>query len=129
MVMGLIFELNKYVGLGFNINPSHIFIDGIILTLCCSSIICMISNVFTNKYSAILLHFMFVLTSSFISGAFIPSVFLPDSLRSIAIYLPTTYIFKSIVNILSGEFAIGNMFNLIQITIVSLIIGTLIKSA
>lgn len=120
------FILCKYTDIALTIRPAHIFTDGFVITLCCSAIICFISNIFMNKYSAILLHFIFVMASSFVTGAFIPSVFLPDSLRSLARCLPTTYLFKTIGNVLSGEVIIDNILKLIYSTIISFILGVLL---
>lgn len=125
--IGLV-TLNRLMETSFSINPVHIFTYGIIVTLCCSSIICFISNIFTNKYNTVLLHFLLVLIMSFISGVFVPSVFLPDILKNLAKYIPTTYIFKSIGNILSGHIVNDNTLYLIYITVFSIISGTLLIS-
>lgn len=125
--MGLLL-LNRFTDLSIKIKPVHIFTNGMVITLCSSAIICFVSNIFTNKYSAILLHFVLVLAMSFISGAFVPSAFLPDSLKNIAQYMPTTYLFKSISNILSGEVVSDNIVNLIYITLIFTILGTLLMT-
>lgn len=118
--------LDRFTQISFSINPVHIFTYGIIISLCCSAIICSVSNIFTNKYSTILLHFILVLVMSFISGVFVPSVFLPDILKNFAKYMPTTYIFKSTGNILSGQIVTGNFLNMVYITVISIICGTLL---
>lgn len=120
------FVLNQYKDIGLSIHFNHIFTSGIMITLCSSAIICLVSNIFTNKYSSILLHFILVLAASFVTGAFVPSVFLPDSLRNLAHYLPTTYLFKAIGNILSGEMITSNLIKLGYITIVSIILAALL---
>lgn len=74
--------------------------------LCAAAFINMISSLMRSKYSAILLLFITVITMEFISGAFLPSVFLPDILSDIALYLPTTYMFDLIGNMLDGRLSV-----------------------
>ena len=62
-----------------------------------------------NRFSSILLLFIFVIGCDFISGAFLPSVFLPDSVNVVDNYLPTGYLLDSMRLGLSGSYSIDTL--------------------
>jgi len=70
----------------------------------------------SGKYSAILLHFILVIICSFISGAFIPDILLPEPISKIADYMPTTYILNIIGTMFTGEIFTEHIIKLLIFT-------------
>ncbi|MGN0165630.1 MAG: ABC transporter permease [Lachnospiraceae bacterium] len=56
----------------------------------------------SNQLGGILLLFIGIIVMSYVSGCLFPSVYLPETIRSIAKYLPTTYMHKEATNALAG---------------------------
>lgn len=87
----------------FDFNIITALINGFGVCLCSSAIISFISAVMKSRFSSNLLLFISVITCEFISGAFLPSVFLPDSITSLDKYIPTGYMLNLTRLILSGD--------------------------
>ena len=90
-------------------SPAPLLINGIFICLCCSAITVLISSLMKNRFSSILLLFIFVIGCEFISGAFLPSVFLPDGVNIVDKYLPTGYLLDSLRLGLSGSYSVDNV--------------------
>lgn len=123
--MFLLYAVNSYKSIGLSLSLTNILLNGIFICMCCASVTCCISSILFNKYSSILLHFVLVIVSSFISGAFIPSIILPDIFSTIAEYLPTTYILNIIGTIFTGGLFTGNIIKLLLYTSGFIILGVL----
>lgn len=83
----------------------EMLVNGFAVCLCSAAIITFISSLVKSRFSAILLLFISVIASCFASGAFIPSILLPESVSSLGRYLPTTYLLNTTGMILEGDFA------------------------
>lgn len=118
-----LFAADLHKDIGISINFKNVLINGSAVLLCCSAIICCISNIISNRYSAILLHFILIMTGAFISGAFIPSILLPEALNDVSKFLPTTFIQNTLGNILTNKFSIHNFSYLIIFSIIFFICG------
>lgn len=86
-----------------NISPLNVLFNSLFVAFAGACIITFISNVISGKYSAILLYFILIFASGFASGAFIPSLLLPESLKKLSAFLPTTYIQNVIGSMLVGQ--------------------------
>lgn len=62
-----------------------------------------------NEIGGILLLFTLVVSCGYVSGYFMPSAFLPQTIRNIAGYLPTTYMLKLAENVLVGELPVKSI--------------------
>ena len=84
-------------------------------------IICMILlfvlELTPNAVSGTLLLFLFTFVTGFISGCFLPAEFLPQALRSLSVFLPTTVLHQYICHIVQGDWSASLMAKLIIIFI------------
>lgn len=94
---------NQFTNSGQTFHLSVMLLNGLAVYLCSAAIITCIDSAVRSRFSAILFLFISVIACSFISGAFIPSVFLPETLTVIGNYLPTTYLLNITGMILKGE--------------------------
>lgn len=97
--------------------PIPLLINGLFICLCCSSITVLISALMKNRFSSILLLFIFTIGCEFISGAFLPSVFLPDGVNMIDKYLPTGYLLDSVRLGLSASYSFDTSKTIILFTL------------
>ena len=102
--------------------PIPLLINGVFICLCCSSITVLISALMKNRFSSILLLFIFTIGCEFISGAFLPSVFLPDSVNVLDKYLPTGYLLDSVRLGLSGSYSVDTLKTILIITFIFVIL-------
>ena len=114
--MIILYALNSKIDIGFQLSLKNILINNLFICLCCSAFMCFTGNLMSGKYSAILLHFIFVIICSFISGAFIPDILLPEPISKIADYMPTTYILNIIGTMFTGEVFTEHIIKLLIFT-------------
>lgn len=103
--------------------PIPLLINGLFICLCCSSITVLISCLMKNRFSSILLLFIYVIGCEFISGAFLPSVFLPSGVNVIDKYLPTGYLLDSIRLGLSGSYSVDTLKTIFFFSIIFIILA------
>lgn len=103
MIMLVFYILGFFLTQSFNISIINILFSSVFVALSGSCIITAVSNIISGKYSSILLYFILIFTSGFASGAFIPSLLLPESLKKLSVFLPTTYIQNVIGSMFMGE--------------------------
>lgn len=94
---------NQFMASGRTLHLPYMLLNGFALCFCSACIITLLSSVVRSRFSAILFLFISVIVSCFISGAFLPSAFLPESLNRIGKYLPTTYLQHTAGMMLKGE--------------------------
>lgn len=105
----IVFYLAKsHINITAELTFKSTLINGVLLCLCCSAIISFACSLMDNRLSAILFLFTFTVGAAFVSGAFLPSILLPDTFNHLAKFLPTTYILKSAGFIFKGEIIKGN---------------------
>lgn len=102
-ILILAFCANLAADLGLTFNLPYMLINGLFVCLCSAGIITFINSAAHSRFSAILLLFISVIVSCFISGAFIPSALLPEALSKTGRYLPTTYLLNTTGMIFKGE--------------------------
>lgn len=102
-VLLTIFIINQVTHWELSFHFPHMMANGLAICICSSGIITLINSALHTRFSAILLLFISVITSCFISGAFIPSVLLPEQLNNIRKYLPTTYLLNTTGLLLKGD--------------------------
>lgn len=98
-----VYLFNQFMALGLNLNLPYMLLNGLALCFCSACIIAFISSVVRSRFSAILFLFISVIVSGFISGAFLPSAFLPEIVNRIGKYLPTTSLQHTAGMMLKGE--------------------------
>lgn len=123
--MSGLYIVNLNMNIGFKLSLTNIFYNNFFICLCCSSFICFSGSILSGKYSSILLHFILVIISSFISGAFIPLILLPEVINKFAYYLPTTYILNIIGTIFTGDIYSKNIVRLLTFTAIFTIAATI----
>lgn len=90
--------------------PISITLNGVTLLslltvlLCVTFLVILVYTLSKSFVSGTLIIFITMFVMTFISGGIIPSIMLPNKLRALADFLPTTYLFNSIANLLSGSF-------------------------
>lgn len=109
--------------LSFKMNYLNIILNCFVAALCSSCLITCISNIISGKYSSVLLYFILIFASGFTSGAFIPSMLLPEALENISVYLPTTYIQNIIGSMFSGQIFGSDIGKLMIFNLIFLIIA------
>lgn len=105
----LIFFLNKLNIVTLTIHPITALFNSIIFSFCASCIILFIISLSKGKTNAILLLFILITVMGFISGCFIPKLFLPNALKSISDYLPTTHIMDLMTDIIKNNLTMPNL--------------------
>lgn len=70
-------------------------ITGMLILLCITTFVFLIFQIAGNGTAAILLLFFLSVLMMYASGGFLPSVFLPDAVRGIGKFLPTTYLIEA----------------------------------
>lgn len=112
-ILLIAFLINQFTHLGLTFNLPTMMLNGLALCFCSACIITFISSIVQNRFSAILLLFISVITSCFISGAFLPSAFLPEILTVIGEYLPTTYLLNTTGMMLGGNVYMKGLLKLL----------------
>lgn len=103
IIFGLYAGISKYFDLDI---LSFKIIDYILLLfimLCVASFIVSIYTITESEISGCLLLFIITIIMNYISGGFIPTVFLPKAMQSLAPYMLTNILAKQIGNIFLGE--------------------------
>lgn len=77
-----------------------------VFVLLSAALIYFVSQITVHNMNRIMITFFLSLTMCFISGCFIPSVMLPDSIQLISYFLPARHMMDMAANMLSGSFDI-----------------------
>ncbi len=92
----------------------HLFVALIntsVISLCAASVIVFIISLSKGRTNGMLLLFLLITVMCFISGCFVPELFLPDILKSISDYLPSTHILSLMNNIFQSQLSVQNLLN------------------
>lgn len=100
--------------LNFKIRDYILFL---LVMLCTASFIVSIFTVGESQISGVLLLFIITIAMNYISGGFIPTVFLPKAIQSLAPYMLTNILAKQVGNIFLEEVSIKGFFSIIGVTI------------
>lgn len=82
-----------------------------VISLCAASVIVFIISLSKGRTNGMLLLFLLITVMCFISGCFVPELFLPDILKSISDYLPSTHILSLMNNIFQSQLSVQNLLN------------------
>lgn len=107
------FLISRCMSTGYVFHISSMMVNGLVLCMCSASIIAFVSSLVRSRFSAILLLFIGVITSCFLSGAFIPSAMLPEQFTLMGKYLPTTYLLNATGMMLKGRIYKKGLFRLL----------------
>ena len=89
----------------------------LLVMLCTASFIVSIFTVGESQISGAFLLFIITIVMNYISGGFIPTVFLPKAIQSLAPYMLTNILAKQVGNIFLEEVSIKGFFSIIGVTI------------
>ncbi|MBQ3665181.1 MAG: ABC transporter permease [Lachnospiraceae bacterium] len=95
--------IKKQIAIHVSLTLRSTLINGALLCLCCSAIISFSCSMMSHRLSAILFLFTFTIGCAFVSGAFLPTILLPDTFNRLAKFLPTTYLLKTAGYIFKGD--------------------------
>jgi len=107
--------ISKYLGndiIGFKIRDCLLLI---FVVLCVVIFIVCIFTITESQISGSLLLFISTLVMNFISGGFIPTVFLPKPIQSLAPYMLTNVLSKQIGSIFTGKFDVNSFVSACEI--------------
>ena len=94
-----------------------------VFVLLSSALIYLISQLTQQNMNRIMITFFVSIAMCFVSGCFIPSIMLPDTLQTVSRLLPAHYMMKLGANLLSGSFDGISLLMCIIYSVVLLIIG------
>ena len=115
--LAVIFAANLYFHLHLGLRFAPVFVNSVLLCLCCSTIISFSSSFIKSKLSALLFLFMLTISFSFVSGAFMPTILLPSTLHAISPLLPTTWMLKSAGYMLKSEMIKSTLLKLVSFSL------------
>lgn len=101
-----------------------LFITFLPCLLLAASMVMLAYTLASNQIGGILLLFISTIVMSYISGCLLPSVYLPKTIRAMAVYLPTTYMHKEATNALAGVFDVRCFLTIIFFTCAFFIVST-----
>jgi ABC-2 type transport system permease protein len=107
-------------------DPSGIIILFIIV-LTISSIIVLIYKISGNPVGGVMLLFLSTIFFIFCSGGFVPLVFLPEAVREIAPFLPTTILARGIGNVVTGIYSFGTVLEIMLMGCACWLLGTVVR--
>lgn len=94
-----LYVIASFILIGNNImmtkNGAVFILNSFVFTICATALSFLIGNVVTNKNAVTGIVNVVALGSSFLCGVFVPSQYLPDSVKTIAHALPTYYYVKT----------------------------------
>lgn len=107
-----IFMIFSIGGLFFNIRIINLAIYMIPVLLCMSCIVILLFEIAPNRLTGIILIFVLSIGSAILSGCIVPVSYLPNTLRSIGSFLPTT----AMIDTIAGGLELGtNYYSLIYL--------------
>ena len=118
--------ISKYLGTDIVIFKIRDYLLLLFVILCVVSFIVCIFTITESQISGSLLLFISILVMNFISGGFIPTVFLPKPIQSLAPYMLTNVLSKQIGNIFLGEFDIKGLLSASEILIGMYVVTSII---
>lgn len=96
-----------------------------LITLAAASMLVFIFKVSGNPVGGVMLLFITSIVMIFCSGGFIPSAFLPETIRNISPWLPTTILGNQVGSILTGIYSFGNTLKTIFIIMIFSFLATI----
>jgi|GEM_PF-243934 len=109
--------ISKYLGNDIVVFKIRDYLLLIFVVLCAVSFIVCIFTITESQISGSLLLFISTLVMNFISGGFIPTVFLPKPIQSLAPYMLTNVLSKQIGSIFTGEIDVNSFVSACEIII------------
>lgn len=109
--------ISKYLGKDIVVFKVREYLLLMFIILCVASFIVSIFAITESQISGSLLLFITTLIMNFISGGFIPTVFLPKTIQSLAPYMLTNALSKQIGSIFIGEFDLKSFLSACEILI------------
>lgn len=129
IIFGLYVGISKHFGIEILSFKIRDYILLLFVMLCVSSFIVSIFTIAESETSGCLLLFIITMIMNYISGGFIPTVFLPKAIQSLAPYMLTNILAKEIGNIFLEEINIKGFLLIagiaIGIYIITIIIVTI----
>ena len=104
------------------------FIGLAITILAVSAIIVFIYRAAGNPVGGVMLLFLSTIVMIFCSGGFIPSAFLPNAIRNISPWLPTTILAKQIGSILTEVYSFANFMKTILIIFIFVPLTSVVRN-
>src|SRR5574344_1013497 len=107
------------------VTHKSITVDEIAVLTCNSFLICLfvtsyivlMCTLFTNRNSALFMSFLSTIVFCFISGAFIPTILLPDIIQTAGNFLPFKYLLKTIGSIYDSHISNTTVWVLLSFTL------------
>lgn len=109
--------ISKYLGNDIVVFKIRDYLLLIFVVLCVVSFIVCIFTITQSQISGSLLLFISTLVMNFISGGFIPTVFLPKPIQSLAPYMVTNVLSKQIGSIFTGKIDVNSFVSACEIII------------
>lgn len=109
--------ISKYLGNDIVVFKIRDYLLLIFVVLCVVSFIVCIFTITESQISGSLLLFISTLVMNFISGGFIPTVFLPKPIQSLAPYMLTNVLSKQIGSIFTGKIDLSSFLSACEIII------------
>lgn len=117
IIFGIYAAISNYFGLEILNFKAKDHILFLFVILCAASFIVSIFTVAGSQISGSLLLFIITIAMNYISGGFIPTVFLPKAIQSLAPYMLTNILAKQVGNIFLEEVSIKGFLSIIGVTI------------
>lgn len=105
----ILFILERLNIFSITFRLSAAWINTAVISLCAASVIVFIIFLSNGRTNGMFLLFLLITVMCFISGCFVPELFLPDILKSISDYLPSTHILSLMNNILQNQISVQNL--------------------
>lgn len=106
----LVLSLLNILGiLSLSLKLHTAFVNSILISFCAACVIVFFVSLSKGRTNGMLLLFMAVTVMCFISGCFIPRLFLPDILKSVSDYLPSTHIMSLMEDIVTNKISVSKL--------------------
>lgn len=110
----------RAAGYGFRMPKAGLMQTGVglLILLCASSFVFLVFQLAGNGTAAVLLLFFLSVVMQYLSGGFLPSVFLPETVQIIGRFVPTAYLIKAAGSLYAGGFSGETAWLLLFFTVV-----------
>lgn len=110
----------RAAGYGFRMPKAGLMQTGVglLILLCASSFVFLVFQLAGNGTAAVLLLFFLSVVMQYLSGGFLPSVFLPETVQIIGRFVPTAYLIKAAGNLYAGGFSGETAWLLLFFTVI-----------
>ncbi len=106
----LILSLLNITGvLSLSLKLHTAFLNSVLISFCAACIIVFFVSLSKGRTNGMLLLFIAVTVMCFISGCFIPTLFLPDILKSVSAYLPSTHIMSLMEDMVTNKISVSKL--------------------